>query len=348
MALVHLPISIDKAMKIPDAKKAVDAEWAAHTLKKTWNAERVRPRAEVIAEAHEKKISVHFGRLMDLCHLKHAELHKEVQKYKGRVVFRGDQVKDETGYHAVFTEQGASASQMAAAKFLDTVARMPGMGGQAADAVKAYTQVPLKQAHQLLGLPPEQCPETWISLPKSRQPASWANIVDPVCPLERNLYGHPLAGLLWERHLEDALFKLHWEKLPGWECLYIHRDQRLFLSVYVDDFKMVGKQENISKMWASMRKHIDLEPETELSDNVYLGCNQRMATPDQSLIQEKNLLFKKLTTHDKLLAEGDLSGPKEQSEAACDRGSGKKKARREASAAGDCFFQKQYPPARFL
>ena len=142
LAMVHLQISIDKAMKIPAAKKAVDAEWTAHAQKKTWNVERVRPRAEVIAEARKKKRSVHFGRLMDLCHLKHAELNKEVQKYKGRVVFRGDQVKDETGFHAVFTEQGASASQVAAAKFLDTIARMPGMGGQAADAVKAYTQVP--------------------------------------------------------------------------------------------------------------------------------------------------------------------------------------------------------------
>ena len=76
MALVHLPISIDKAMKIPEAKKAIDAEWAAHAQKKTWNANRVRPRAEVIAEANKKKVSVHFGRLMDLCHLKHAELNK--------------------------------------------------------------------------------------------------------------------------------------------------------------------------------------------------------------------------------------------------------------------------------
>ena len=58
-----------------------------HTQKKTWNAERVRLRAEVIAEADQKKVSVHFGRLMDLCHLKHAELDKEVQKYKGRVDF---------------------------------------------------------------------------------------------------------------------------------------------------------------------------------------------------------------------------------------------------------------------
>ena len=28
---------------------------------------------------------------------------------------------------------------------------------------------------------------------------------DPVVPLERNLYGHPLAGLLWERQFENLI-----------------------------------------------------------------------------------------------------------------------------------------------
>ena len=79
-------------MKIPDAKKAVDAEWLAHHQKKPWNVNRVRPKAEVIAEAQKNNVSVHFGRLMDLCHLKHVELQQEVQKYKGRVVFRGGKV----------------------------------------------------------------------------------------------------------------------------------------------------------------------------------------------------------------------------------------------------------------
>ena len=37
------------------------------------------------------------------------------QKYKGRVVLRGDIVKDDSGSYAVFTEQGSSASQMTAA-----------------------------------------------------------------------------------------------------------------------------------------------------------------------------------------------------------------------------------------
>ena len=35
---------------------------------------------------------------------------------------------------------------------------------------------------------------------------------DPVVPLERNLYGHPLAGLLWERHFEKILLKHGWEE----------------------------------------------------------------------------------------------------------------------------------------
>ena len=40
---------------------------------------------------------VHFASLMDLCHLKNSELKPQYQKYKGRVVFRGDIVKDDSG-----------------------------------------------------------------------------------------------------------------------------------------------------------------------------------------------------------------------------------------------------------
>ena len=33
--------------------------------------------------------------------------------------------------------------------------------------------------------------------------------------LERNLYGHPLAGLLWERQFENILLQHGWEKVPN-------------------------------------------------------------------------------------------------------------------------------------
>ena len=49
------------------------------------------------------------------------------QKYKGRVVLSGDIVKDNCGSYAVFTEQGSSASQMTAAKIMDTISSLPGL-----------------------------------------------------------------------------------------------------------------------------------------------------------------------------------------------------------------------------
>ena len=106
-----------------------------------WNLTKVRSKKEVIDEARTKGAKVHFASLMDICHSKNAELEANHQKYKRRVVLRGDIVKDDSGSYAVFTEQGSSASQMTAAKFMDIISRLPGCAGQAADAVSAYTQV---------------------------------------------------------------------------------------------------------------------------------------------------------------------------------------------------------------
>ena len=107
---------------------------------------------------------------MDLWHLKNSELEPQNQKYKGRVVLRGDIVKDDSGSYAVFTEQGSSASQMTAAKVMDIISRLPGCDGQAADAVSAYTQVKLEDAHKLLKIPKSECPDIWIRPPRHKLP----------------------------------------------------------------------------------------------------------------------------------------------------------------------------------
>ena len=161
---------------------------------------------------------------------------QNTKKYKGRVVLRGDIVKDDSGSYAVFTEQGSSASQMTAAKIMDIISRLLGCDGQAADAVSAYTQVnKRKMLTKLLKIPKSECPDIWIRLPRHKWPKSWSSMEDPVVPLERNLYGHSLEGLLWERQFEKILLKHGWEKIPNWECLFEHREKRLFLSVYVAD-----------------------------------------------------------------------------------------------------------------
>ena len=54
------------------------------------NLTKVRSKKEVIDEARTKGATVHFASLMDICHLKNADLEAKHQKYKGRVVLRGD------------------------------------------------------------------------------------------------------------------------------------------------------------------------------------------------------------------------------------------------------------------
>ena len=65
---------------------------------------------------------------------------------------------------------------------------------------------------------------------------------DPVVPLERNLYGHPLAGPLWERQLEKVLFEHGWEKVPNWECSFVNREKGIIL-VCVCGRYQIGWQE---------------------------------------------------------------------------------------------------------
>ena len=88
----------------------------------------------------------------------------------------------------------------------------------------------------LLKIPKSECPDIWIRLPQHKWPKSWSSMEDPVVRLERNLYGHRLARLLWERQFEKVLLQHGREKVSNWECLFVHCEKGLFLSVYVDDF----------------------------------------------------------------------------------------------------------------
>ena len=189
-------------MKIPDAKAAVDEERKKSSTRfPAWNLNQV--------QRESKK--VHFATLMDICHFsKIRSWNQKLQKYKGRIALSGDIVEDDSGAYAVFAEQGSSASQMTAAKNTDVIARWPGGDWQAADAVSPDTQIKLENAPRLLKIPKSECFDVWMRLPQHKWPKSLWKSKDLVIHLERNLYGHPLAGLLWEGQFENASLELGW------------------------------------------------------------------------------------------------------------------------------------------
>ena len=80
--LVHRFILMPEAMKIPEAKAAVDKEWGKLQKIPAWQQTKVRNKKDVIDEARKEGKTVHFASLVDICHLNNSELEPKHQKYK--------------------------------------------------------------------------------------------------------------------------------------------------------------------------------------------------------------------------------------------------------------------------
>ena len=247
---------------------------------------------DVIArQCREKNVRAHFGRLLEICSIKNWERELEFQEEKCRVVYRGDDAKDEFGFMAVYSEQGTASSHMSGAKFVDAVGAAPGNDAEDSDALGAYTQI-------LLG---EDCPPTYISLPKTRWPRWWhtAGFKNPVVLLTVNLYGHPRAGFYWEKFSDKCLRELGWVRVIGLESLYFHKVFHLFLNRYVDDFKMAGWKDNLAKAWDLLLGKLDLDVPVKSINNTYLGMTQRPCKIPISLVRQHDEMRRRMATDEK-------------------------------------------------
>ena len=72
-------------MKIPATKASVDEEWDILEKISARKQTKVRSKKEGIDEARTKGAKVHFASLMDLCHLKNAELEAKTKNTKAEL-----------------------------------------------------------------------------------------------------------------------------------------------------------------------------------------------------------------------------------------------------------------------
>ena len=90
--------------------------------------------------------------------------------------------------------------------------------------------------------------------------------------LIRALYGHPDSVTFWEEDCYEDVLAVGYESLgPEWPSTFVHRELRLLLTIYVDDFKLAGPIDNLARGWAILRSRIDIGPASR--DGMYLGCN---------------------------------------------------------------------------
>ena len=158
---------------------------------------------------------------------------QEHQKYKGQVVLRGDIVKEglwvlhSIHWTRIFSISNDSSNshghhlQIARLRWTSSrrsISWYPSKNGRCSQIVEKFPN----RGVQTFG----------FVYHDTNGPKSWSNMEDPVVPLEGNLHGHPLAGLLWQRQFEKVLLKHGWEKIPNWERLFVHREKGFFLSVH--------------------------------------------------------------------------------------------------------------------
>ena len=84
---------------------------------------------------------------------------------------------------------------------------------------------------------------------------------------------------------------LGWAKVSNLECLFVRRKQGLFLSVYMDDIKMAGENQNMAPMWKKLMKNVDLDEPTSFLYHIYFGCTQRESKPNEDIVNQYREMF---------------------------------------------------------
>ena len=266
-ACVARPVTKRERQENADARASLEKEWGRLRKINTWDESIVREWEQVALEARKSGKVAHVGRIFDICVEKGSELPRgdPARKFKGRVVFQGNNVRDQSWEVAMFQDLSSCPATMEAGKACDFYGSLAGHVVQQSDAEQAYTQ-------SKLGGDP-----TWVRLPKERWPESWKGMRDPVCPLRLALYGHPDAGGYWEQHCEAHLTnKVGFVPIAEWRSCFWHPKWKMFLVVYVDDFKLAGPEKHMAECWAAIRKGVNTDDPSPVGK--YLGCDHKVST----------------------------------------------------------------------
>ena len=212
-------------------------------------------------EIAKSEPEAHIARIFAIVGIKHWEDLK-MRKFKGRIVLGGDKIKTAVGQWAVFQEIGRVPATMTACRILLVVfSLVRNVRILQSDCVRAYVQA------EMTG------PTTYIRMPKAWWPKEWAGkFRDPVCRLQRALYGHPNAGDIWGDKLEAELVRLGFASVEGWPSVYVlypEGELAVAFVVYVDDLLTVGS-DYLIQVFEQLKVTINFEEPTQIQK--YLGC----------------------------------------------------------------------------
>ena len=186
---IHLLLDRKDWNKHDGWREAIDKELHGILENGTWNYKEVVAKDELLS----RKEPMHIGRLMTILSVKHWET-PELRKLKARIVFRGDDIRDQDNNLAVLQEAKVNPTGLAGINANLAYGCFPNHSTSQSDVVRAYIQSVLNT----------RVP-TWVELPAELVPEEFKNVRRPCVRLYRSLYGHPEAGYHWDQRFKKIM-----------------------------------------------------------------------------------------------------------------------------------------------
>ncbi|CAE7029195.1 GIP [Symbiodinium natans] len=230
------------------AQECIDGEAKGLISNGTWDYREVVSRRDLLA----RKEPLNIGRLMTILSIKHFET-PELRKLKARIVFRGDDIRDEANNLAILQELKVNPTGIVGINFNLAYGAIKGHCSSQSDVVKAYTQSDLNT----------KVP-TWVELPRELTPPEFRGIERPCVRLWKSLYGHPESGFHWHERFKQVMSLMGGEHSELFQSSFWFPKTRQLLTLYVDDIVLSGPKDTQAAFWEELQKHLDIEPPSEV------------------------------------------------------------------------------------
>ena len=259
-AMVARQITPKEASLIPAACAAAEAERLRLISYKTWSPVPVEY-AEAMRTCKRLGKKFNFARIFVIHVIKGSE--GASQKHKARAVFGGNFVTDMFREKVEFEETASSAVAGEGFRSVISLGCQKDWVTEQSDAESAYIQAVLPDG--------DTC--TYVELPKGWECDAAKGLARPVYKLERALYGHPLAGRVWQDHRNQRLSQVGWTETSKGSSIFRHSKSQARLAIYVDDFVLSAPKDEVKALWAQISSVISLDDPSPLQK--FLGCDFR-------------------------------------------------------------------------
>ena len=249
LGMVHTPLSRQELFSHPQGKDKIKEEADEMRLLQVWDDDDVHEVEELRSQARKEGWKVHIAEAMPIGSIKNSES-KDKAKLKVRLVFRGDDTRDENNQLALFRELKSIPATIATINLVLWYGLRVNNIVQIADARKAYLQAPIRS----------ETP-TYVILPREAWQPSWhRKYRRAAARLLKAMYGHPTSGDDWTQYLDEiVVIRLQGDQVEGWPSLWHIKSLNVLVAAYVDDLVVAGPQESVPMFWQMLSQYITVD-----------------------------------------------------------------------------------------